>query len=113
MAEKSVLITGCSSGIGLDAAHGLRDAGWRVFAACRDAADCGRRKAEGFDSPRIDLADGESIRAGLDEVLDATGGTLDALYNNAAFACPGAVEDPAHRRAARDFRKPTFSGCTT
>ena len=93
MTKKTILITGCSSGIGYDAAHGLREAGWRVFASCRKAEDCDRLKAQGFDAPQIDLADPESIRRGLAEVLATTGGTLDALYNNAAFACPGAVED--------------------
>ena len=93
MTQKTILITGCSSGIGYDAAHGLREAGWHVFASCRKAEDCDRLKAQGFDAPQIDLADPESIRSGLAEVLTATGGTLDALYNNAAFACPGAVED--------------------
>ena len=93
MTQKYILITGCSSGIGYDAAHGLREAGWHVFASCRKAEDCDRLKAQGFDAPQIDLADPESIRSGLAEVLAATGGTLDALYNNAAFACPGAVED--------------------
>lgn len=93
MTQKTILITGCSSGIGLDAARGLRARGWRVFASCRSAEDCARLQAEGFDSPRIDYNDSDCIAAGLAEVLAATGGTLDALYNNGAFACPGAVED--------------------
>lgn len=93
MTQKSILITGCSSGIGYDAAHGLRARGWRVFASCRKAEDCERLKTEGFESPLIDYSDHATLRAGLDEVLAATGGTLDALYNNGAYACPGAVED--------------------
>ena len=93
MTQKSILITGASSGIGFDAAHGLRDAGWRVFASCRKAEDCERLRAEGFESPQIDYADADSIVNGLAETLEATGGTLDALYNNGAYACPGAVED--------------------
>lgn len=93
MAKPTILITGCSSGIGNDAAHGLRRAGWRVFAACRKPADCDRLRSEGFDSPRIDYEDPRSIADGLAEVLDATGGTLDALFNNGAYAVPGAVED--------------------
>ena len=92
MTQKSILITGCSSGIGYDAAHGLRAKGWRVFASCRKAKDCERLQAEGFDSPRIDYSDQASLRSGLDQVLAATGGTLDALYNNGAYACTGAVE---------------------
>lgn len=91
--QKSILITGCSSGIGLDAAQGMRARGWRVFASCRKAADCDRMRAQGFDSPRIDYADEASIAAGLAETLDATGGRLDALFNNGAHGLPGAVED--------------------
>jgi NAD(P)-dependent dehydrogenase (short-subunit alcohol dehydrogenase family) len=90
---RSVLITGCSSGIGRDAALALARRGWRVFASCRARADCDRLRAEGLESPRIDIADPDSIAEGLAEVLEATGGRLDALYNNAAFGCPGAVED--------------------
>ncbi|WP_108813528.1 SDR family NAD(P)-dependent oxidoreductase [Loktanella sp. Alg231-35] len=93
MTQKSILITGSSSGIGLNAARGLRDAGWRVFASCRKAEDCLRLRSEGFESPLIDYTDPESIVNGLAETLEATGGTLDALYNNGAYACPGAVED--------------------
>ncbi|MEP5729102.1 MAG: SDR family NAD(P)-dependent oxidoreductase [Sulfitobacter sp.] len=91
--RKSILITGCSSGIGLDAARTLRDRGWRVFASCRKAEDCELRAAEGFDAPQLDYTDEASIDAALKDVLNATGGTLDALYNNGAYAIPGAVED--------------------
>ncbi|MGR3495320.1 SDR family NAD(P)-dependent oxidoreductase [Citreimonas sp.] len=93
MVERSILITGCSSGIGADAARTLRARGWRVFAACRQQADCDRLRAEGFESPRLDYTDPESIAATLDAVLEATGGTLDALFNNGAYAIPGAAED--------------------
>ncbi|WP_170530241.1 SDR family NAD(P)-dependent oxidoreductase [Ruegeria arenilitoris] len=91
--QKSILITGCSSGIGLDAAHGMRARGWRVFAACRHQRDCDRLRAQGFDSPRIDYTDAETITSGLASVLEATGGTLDALFNNGAHGLPGAIED--------------------
>ena len=90
---KSILITGCSSGIGLDAARGLKARGWRVFATCRQEADCERLRGEGLESFRLDYADEASIAAAVDEVKTRTGGTLDALFNNGAFACPGAVED--------------------
>lgn len=93
MARKSILITGCSSGIGYDAAQGMRERGWRVFAACRKQKDCDRLRAQGFESPRIDYSDPDSIQSGLGEVLEATGGTLDALFNNGAYALPGALED--------------------
>jgi NAD(P)-dependent dehydrogenase (short-subunit alcohol dehydrogenase family) len=93
MTVRSILITGCSSGIGLDAARGLRERGWRVFATCRQEVDCERLRGEGLESFRLDYADEASIEAAVAEVVARTGGTLDALYNNGAFACPGAVED--------------------
>ncbi|MBN9676709.1 SDR family NAD(P)-dependent oxidoreductase [Salipiger bermudensis] len=93
MTGKTILITGCSSGIGYDAAHGLRARGWRVFASCRQERDCDRLRDEGFESPQLDYGDEASIHRALGEVLEATGGTLDALYNNGAYAVPGAVED--------------------
>ena len=91
--QKTVLITGCSSGIGYACAHYMREAGWRVFASCRKQEDCARLQGEGFESPRIDYADNTSIQSGLDEVLAATGGKLDAVFNNGAFASSGLLED--------------------
>lgn len=91
--SKSILITGCSSGIGYDAAHGLKRAGWRVFATCRQQKDVERLQSEGLESIRLDYADEGSLRDALAWVLEQTGGTLDALYNNGAHACPGAAED--------------------
>ena len=91
--KKSILITGCSSGIGYDAAHGLTARGWRVFATCRKEPDCIRLRHEGLESFVLDYADEASVSAALAEVLNATGGTLDALFNNGAYALPGAAED--------------------
>ena len=91
--QKTVLITGCSSGIGYDAAHFLSARGWRVFATCRQDSDCARLRDEGLDSFVLDYADPDSITTALAEVLQRSNGRLDALYNNGAFACPGATED--------------------
>jgi NAD(P)-dependent dehydrogenase (short-subunit alcohol dehydrogenase family) len=93
MPQRSILITGCSSGIGLDAARALHARGWLVFGTCRQEVDCERLRAEGLESFRLDYADEESIAGAVSEVLARTGGTLDALFNNGAFACPGLVED--------------------
>ena len=93
MQQRTILITGCSSGIGYAAAHVLRERGWKVFASCRQKRDCERLAAEGFDAPQLDYTDASSIATALDHVLEQTGGTLDALYNNGAHATPGAVED--------------------
>lgn len=92
--SQSILITGCSSGIGLDAALTLSQRGWRVFASCRNKADVLRMTDEfGLESVLIDYEDQDTIEAGFQEVLAATGGRLDALFNNGAYAIPGAVED--------------------
>jgi NAD(P)-dependent dehydrogenase (short-subunit alcohol dehydrogenase family) len=107
--QKSILITGCSSGIGLDAAQGLRARGWRVFATCRKREDCARLEAEGFESFPLDYADPESIGAAVAEALGRTGGRLDALFNNGAFACPGAVED-LPREALREIFETNLFG---
>ncbi|WP_039017593.1 SDR family NAD(P)-dependent oxidoreductase [Halocynthiibacter namhaensis] len=106
---KSILITGCSSGIGYNAAHGLRARGWQVLASCRKEEDCARLRDEGFSSPRIDYEDEASIETGLSEVLNETGGTLDAVFNNGAYAIPGAVED-LPRGALRQIFESNFFG---
>ena len=93
MQQRTILVTGCSSGIGYAAAHALREHGWRVFASCRQTRDCERLAAEGFDAPQLDYTDASSIATAVGHVLEQTGGTLDALYNNGAHATPGAVED--------------------
>jgi len=93
MAQKSLLITGCSSGIGHDAAHGMKARGWRVFATCRKPEDCARLEAEGLESFPLDHTDPETIRDALTEATVRTGGTLDAIFANGAFGLPGAVED--------------------
>lgn len=93
MTARSILITGCSSGIGYDAARGLSARGWRVFATCRQEADCERLRGMGLESFVLDYADSAGIAAAVAEVKARTGGRLDALYNNGAIACPGAVED--------------------
>ncbi len=76
---RSVLITGCSSGIGATVARGLAARGWRVFATARRPEDVERLQAEGMHSLVLDLNDSASIHAALDAVLAQTGGRLDAL----------------------------------
>jgi NAD(P)-dependent dehydrogenase (short-subunit alcohol dehydrogenase family) len=95
VAARSILITGCSSGIGYDAARTLHARGWQVFAACRRGEDVARLAAEGLAGVRLDYADAASIAAAVETVLAATGGRLDALFNNGAYSHPGAIEDLA------------------
>ena len=81
MTERSILITGCSSGIGLDAARGLKARGWRVFATCRQEADCETLRGEGLESFRLDYADETSVAEAVAEVLRRTGGTYTSRKN--------------------------------
>lgn len=90
---RSVLITGCSSGIGLCVAEGLKRRGYRVFATARKPADVERLKADGFESLRLDLTDTASIAAAVEQVFGRTDNRLYALFNNGAYGQPGAVED--------------------
>ena len=84
-AQKSILITGCSTGIGRDAAETLHRKGWRVFAACRQQQDVEALKEQGLiDALQLDYEDEAMIQAAVDEVLGKTGGTLNALFNNGA-----------------------------
>ncbi|WP_071797787.1 SDR family oxidoreductase [Natronohydrobacter thiooxidans] len=91
--RRAVLITGCSSGIGYHAAHALAARGWQVLATCRKPQDCARLQAEGLESFVLDYTDTASIRAAVQDALARTGGRLDALFNNGAYAIPGATED--------------------
>ena len=94
MAQRSVLITGCSSGIGLASAQIMRDRGWRVFATARSPEDVARLRDEvGVESLYLDYTEPDSIAAAADHVLDATDGALTALFNNGAYGQPGALED--------------------
>ena len=90
---KSILITGCSSGIGLHAALTLDARGYRVFAAVRNPEDVETLKAKGLNAFHLDYTDAQSISRTLAAVLALTGGTLDYVFNNGAYGQPGALED--------------------
>ncbi len=93
MSQRSLLITGCSSGIGYDAAHRMKARGWRVFATARKPGDVARLDGEGLESLILDHTDPETIRAALATVTERTGGTLDAIFANGAHGLPAATED--------------------
>lgn len=93
MTQKSILITGCSTGIGYACAHGMKKRGWQVFATARKADDIARLNQEGFTAFFMDYRDESSIQTCFDEVMAATSGRLDVLYNNGAYGLLGAVED--------------------
>lgn len=92
--EKSILITGCSTGIGYASARTLKGRGWRVIATARKDADRLRLGSElGVETLPLELADSGSIAACAAAVLEKTNGRIGALYNNAAYGQIGAMED--------------------
>ena len=95
--NKSVLITGCSSGIGFETAIALYGKGYDVYATARKPEDVMRLIEQGLNAHQLDVTDPDSIDAALSWVLEQTGGTLYALFNNAGYGQPGALEDvPLH-----------------
>lgn len=91
--RRSILITGCSSGIGYACALGLQRRGYLVVASARRQTDVARLRDQGLDAVQLDLDDPASIATGLEQALALTGGSLYALFNNGAYGQPGAVED--------------------
>lgn len=93
MASKTILITGCSTGIGLHAAQTLQQRGYQVFASARLHSQVKQLSSLGLKSVKIDLNNQESIEHGFKSVLNQTNGKLDYLFNNGAYGQPGAIED--------------------
>lgn len=91
--SKTVLITGCSTGIGYCVARGLHDRGYRVFATARQQQDVSRLQQEGLNSLLLDLDDSQSINECVNEILSQSDGRIDVLFNNGAYGQPGAIED--------------------
>jgi NAD(P)-dependent dehydrogenase (short-subunit alcohol dehydrogenase family) len=106
--SKSILITGCSTGIGLCAAETLQKKGYRVFATARKPADVEKLRGMGLESLVLDVDDSQSIQHGFSTILEKTGGTLDALFSNAGYAIPGAVEDQTREMMRKQFETNVF-----
>jgi len=93
LTRKTILITGCSSGIGYDTAHYLHNNGYKVFATARKVEDVKKLKDEGLNAYLLDVTEPESITQTLASILEQTDGKLYAVFNNAGYGQPGAVED--------------------
>ena len=91
--SKTVLVTGCSSGIGKSIANCLRDSGWDVFPTARSGSDLQRLHSKGFDALYMDLTDSISIDDCVSSLMRKTPSGIGAIVNNAGIAIPGAVED--------------------
>lgn len=107
-APGTILISGCSSGIGRCAATTLQQRGWRVFAGARAEGDVQQLREHGLEAVQLDLDRSASIEAAVETVLASTNGQLDALFNNAGFGQPGAVEDLSRTALREQFESNLF-----
>ncbi len=105
--QKSVLITGCSSGIGTESALELKRRGFHVLAGCRKPDDVERMNSMGFTGVLIDLDSPESVDRAADEVIALTDNCLYGIFNNAGFGMYGPFPPSAVRRWNSSF-PPTF-----
>ncbi len=106
--EKSVILTGCSSGIGKATAVLLKENGWRVFATARNQKDVDQLVQEDFESCQLDMENSSSIRDAVDFVLSKTGGKLYALINNAGLQVLSAIEDLTREELRMQFETNIF-----
>ena len=106
--QKSILITGCSTGIGYCVAKGLQARGYRVLATARRAESVEALSNEGLESLQLDLDDSESIKSAVAIILERTGGELYGLFNNGAYGIPGAVEDLSRDTLRTQFETNVF-----
>ena len=107
--SKTVLVTGCSSGIGRATADLLRDRGWIVVPTARTKEDLDILLNDGYIPVRLDLADEDSVLTAAEQTLDLFDGRLGGLVNNAGFALAGAMEDVS-RDALRHQMEVNFIG---
>ncbi len=106
--QKAVLITGCSSGIGLAAAHDLRNRGYRVLAACRKAQDIENLRQQGFETVELDLDDKNSVANAATKVIELTGNRLYGLFNNAGYGVYGPLYATSREQFEQQFSTNVF-----
>ena len=106
--QKTILITGCSTGIGYCVAKGLKQRGYRVIATARREESVKQLIDEGFESLQLDLSSSDSIQQAFRETMRLTDGNLYALFNNGAFGLPGAVEDLSRENLKHQFETNVF-----
>lgn len=104
----SIIVTGCSSGIGAYCAEALKRDGWRVFATVRKPDQMQALEDKGIEAFVMDYTDTDSIARLVDTVAERTGGRIDALFNNGAYGQPGAVEDLSTDVLRRQFETNVF-----
>jgi len=104
---QTLLITGCSTGIGYHTAKTLSQLGHQVITTCRQTKDVARLQSDGLYCVQMDLAESASIQQALVGIL-AEFEQIDVLFNNAAFGLPGAVEDLSRTALEHQFATNVF-----
>jgi len=99
---ETVLITGCSSGIGAATARAFLDAEWTVYATARDPDDIDDLADAGCETAALDVTDDDQLRAVVDRLIEETG-RIDALVNNAGYAKYAPLEDISISDMHRQF----------
>ncbi len=102
MEDKTVLITGASSGIGRATAQTFDEEGWTVYATARDTDDIEELGAAGCETQELDVTEPEHVEAAIERVIEDTG-RLDCLVNNAGYAQFGPLEDVPTERVHDQF----------
>lgn len=106
--QKAILITGCSSGIGLIAAQDLQNRGYRVLAACRKPQDVENMRRLGMEGIALDLDDSTSVERAAAQVIELTNGRLYALFNNAGFGVYGPLSSVSRQQLEQQFSANLF-----
>ncbi|WP_413734816.1 SDR family oxidoreductase [Sodalis sp. RH21] len=106
--QRTVVITGCSSGIGRVAAQDLRQRGYRVLATCRKPADVARLAGEGFEALELDLDDAASVDDAAARIIALTGNRLYGLFNNAGYGMYGPLASLTRQQLEKQFASNLF-----
>ncbi|HDI3032274.1 TPA: SDR family oxidoreductase [Cronobacter turicensis] len=101
--QKSLLITGCSSGIGLACAHELRRQGFQILAACRKPEDVARMNTLGFTGIELDLDSPLSVEAAAQEVIRLTNNRLYGIFNNGGYGVYGPLSTISRAQMEQQF----------
>ncbi len=105
---ETVLVTGCSSGIGYYVAKGLKERGYNVYATARKEEDVQRLISEGFKCLQLDYADSQSVQDLANELMLLVGTNLYGVFHNGAYGQPGAVEDLTRETIEKQFAANVF-----
>ncbi|ADJ15896.1 SDR family oxidoreductase [Halalkalicoccus jeotgali] len=100
--EKTVCITGCSSGIGRETARQFLQEEWTVYATARDTGDIADLAELGCETAELDVTNDVQIQSVVEHILAETG-RIDCLVNNAGYGQLGPVEDIPVRDVEKQF----------